>query len=164
MSDESCVPSPWYVTTFQLVTHLPLLSAILANILGRNRTVPSGIVFAILCFVALCSITYHTCQCTCQCGWNVPLYVLQILDNIFAFGGIVVIVICLASNPLIYESIRYSSIQWGQVIYMSVFGMNLIIVVTSITGPNQGVSPDKALFLLLFAVCLLFVKILYADN
>jgi len=47
---------------------------------------------------------------------------------------------------------------------MSVFGMNLIIVVTSITGPNQGVSPDKALFLLLFAVCLLFVKILYADN
>jgi hypothetical protein len=42
--------------------------------------------------------------------------------------------------------------------------MNIIIVVTSITGPNQGVGPDKALFLLLFAFSLLFIKILYADN
>lgn len=164
LMDTASMPEPWYVTTYLLISHLPLLACILINYKVRDKTVHGGIIQNMLISILCISVLYHTCQTTDYCLFKAPVYTWQTIDNIYAFGGFIIILICISSLPVTYELNKRSSIFWGQFLYLSVFTFNLIIVVTSILGPNQGVGTNKSLLILLFAILLLFIKIMYVDD
>ncbi len=162
--DTASTPEPWYVTTYLLVSHLPIIANLVINHKVRDKTVYSGIIQNILLTVLFVSTFYHTCQCTGYCLLKAEVHTLQAIDNTYAFGGFIVVFICISSLPVTYEFNKRSSIHWGQFLCLTVFAFNLVVVMTSITGPNQSVGPERSLMILLFAILLLFVKMLYVDD
>jgi hypothetical protein len=156
--------SPWYVTTFQLVTHLPLISDIAIAVLHRNKTWEMGIVAILYTLTLFFSTTYHTCQAAGACLFGWQEYIWQQCDNIFAFGASIPILILLSSATPKHNSLIVSTAFWTQVAFLSVLGVVVMTVLSSITGPGMGVPPEKALIVILYAICILFFKILYADQ
>lgn len=88
------------------------------------------------------------------------------MDNIFANNGITVLFIALTTLSIASASVYYnrSSTFAGQVIYFLNVGFIVLIVSTSITGPNTELGPRKALLIILFIFATTMSKFIFVDD
>jgi hypothetical protein len=156
--------SPWYVTLSQLITHLPLIDAIITSWQLRRKSAYAGLINIMCILIFFCSVFYHVCDDTGWCLLDAPVYAWQQIDNTQAFSGLIIVLFAFITTALIYESITNDSIYWTLFLTFSIYGCIIIVVLTSITGPQQEVGIKGAVLIITFALCIVFIKLLYVDR
>jgi len=75
-----------------------------------------------------------------------------------------VLFVVISATAALYEAYRNDSIYWGQVATFTPLGIIILMVIMTITGPNQGMAPEQSLPILLLIIFMAFLKILYIDR
>ena len=156
--------NPWYVTLAELISHLPLFAGMTIAYMIRRKSAYAGILFIQQLLILFCSVFYHTCAETGYCLFGAAVYVWQQIDNINAFNGIDVVLLAFITTAMVYERVRDDQIFWVQVTAFAVYSFTVIVVLTSITGPQQEVGVYGALIVFSFAISVAFLKLIYVDK